>query len=163
MTLLEVLPWKQDIKQKFLSPFSSILKTCAKNPTALSQIKVTSVWPRLFLLKRTATRGGCCLCLQVIECCPLTTHKLDAQFITAFEVLDKYILQICSWELRGSDQLLILSGYILKSPVCSGGHSDDRAIQPWSFQHWHRVVWESYFKTSDSLEVWVSLLIWYLN
>lgn len=66
-TLLEVLPWKQDIKQKFLSPFSRILKTCAKNPMALSQSNVTSVWPRLLLLTRTATRGGCCVCLQVIS------------------------------------------------------------------------------------------------
>ena len=66
-TLLEVLPWKQDIKQKFLSPFSRILKTCAKNPTALSQSKATSVRPRLILLTRTATRGGCCVCLQVVS------------------------------------------------------------------------------------------------
>ena len=55
-TLLEVLPWKQDIKRKFLSPFSRIFKTCAENPVALSQSKVTSVWSRLFLLK-TATQG----------------------------------------------------------------------------------------------------------
>ena len=47
-TLLEVLPWKQDIKRKFLSAFSRIFKTCAENPMALSQSKVTSVWSRLF-------------------------------------------------------------------------------------------------------------------
>lgn len=132
--LLEVLPWKQDIKRKFLSPFSRSFKACAENPVALSPSEVTSVWSRLFLLKN-ATQGGCCVCLQVIQSCRLTTHRRDAQFIGAFKVSDKHILQTRRWEVRESDQLLVFSGYALEPPVCSGGHPDHCATQPWSCHH----------------------------
>lgn len=58
VALLEVLPWKQDMKQKFLSPISNILKTCAKHPTALFQNRMTSVLLRLFLPGRAATASS---------------------------------------------------------------------------------------------------------
>lgn len=52
VALLEVLPWKQAIKQKFLSPISNILKTCAKNAMALFLNRVTSVLLGPFLLRK---------------------------------------------------------------------------------------------------------------
>lgn len=52
VALLEVLLWKQANKQKFLSPISNILKTCAKNAMALFLNRVTSVLLRPFLLRK---------------------------------------------------------------------------------------------------------------
>ena len=78
MALLEVSPWKQAIKQKFLTPVSKILKARAKNPVALFQSRVMSVLPRLFLLRRTACVLWMLSLLQVICSCHSTIHRLDA-------------------------------------------------------------------------------------
>ena len=91
----------------------------------LSQSKVTSVWSRLFAWN---CHLGWLLHLPTGHTVLPSNHpQTGSQFITAFRVLDKYVLQTRRWELRESDQLLIFSGYVLKSPVCSGGHSDYRA------------------------------------
>lgn len=153
-TLLEVLPWKQDIKRKFLSPFSRIFKTCAENPVALSQSKVTSVWSRLFLLKN-ATQGrllrlptghtvlpsnhpqtGCTVhwCIQSFR----QTHSPDPQ--------------VGGERIRSAAGLLRVhagASSLLRRPSRPPCHPA-LVLSP---------LRQSYFKTSDSLEVRVSLLI----
>lgn len=133
---------------------SRIFKTCAENPVALSQSKVTSVWSRLFLLKN-ATQGrllrlptghtvlpsnhpqtGCTVhwCIQSFR----QTHSPDPQ--------------VGGERIRSAAGLLRVhagASSLLRRPSRPPCHPA-LVLSP---------LRQSYFKTSDSLEVRVSLLI----
>ena len=110
----------------------------------------------------TATWGGCCICLQVIQSCHLTTHRRDHSSLLHSEFWTNMFSRPAggSWEnpiSRSSSQGMFWSLQFAQEAIQIIVHPAS-VLSPL-----RQIVWQSYFKTSDSLEVWVSLLIWHLN
>lgn len=166
VALLEVLPWKQAIKQKFLSPISNILKTRVKNAMVLFLNRVTSVLPRPFLLRKVLLCVLWQLNLPTGNTFLSLNHPNAGCIIYGCTQRDSHthILQPTGGERRELIQLFISSGHNLKSLVCAGGsfqfglfHNQTLLLFPLT-QSWRKKLLQNRSFSRRMLLLWILYL-----